>query len=173
MHYPGHDYCGPGSQEHLEKHYPARNQLDQYCKEHDLSYKRGVKDYFTSQDSDLVLMRQAYDEGGLASSVVGTAMFLKYNLQHPMSFLSNVIKMNPVKRPRYMAKRSLGASKRRKMSAVRSPFWKPLPLVTTTKKQHYTGPARPVYPASVSFRRYKRKRSRYVAKRNRRRRRRW
>lgn len=123
LHLSGHDFCGPGSEEHLEKHYPARNKLDQYCKEHDLSYKRGFVDYVTSPESDRVLMRQAYRQGGIFGNVVGGVMQLKSSLlpKPSMGRLPRDSRTRKTyRRRKYKSKPGLGWAKRRLLNNMKA-----------------------------------------------------
>lgn len=60
LHLPGYNYCGPGTKlkERLARGDKGVNQLDEYCKDHDISYNK----YQTLQGrhkADIILMKMA------------------------------------------------------------------------------------------------------------------
>lgn len=60
LHLPGYNYCGPGTRlkERIARGDKGVNKLDEYCKDHDISYNK----YHTLQDrhrADIILMKMA------------------------------------------------------------------------------------------------------------------
>lgn len=90
IHLPGYNYCGPGTNliERLARGDKGINQLDEYCKEHDIAYSRSLslKDRLKA---DIRLMKmarkriQAPDAGigeKIAAQLVNKAMLAKVKL---------------------------------------------------------------------------------------------
>lgn len=72
LHLPGYNYCGPGTRLHkrLARGDKGINQLDEYCKNHDIAYNnsRSLKD---RHKADLVLMKMAKTRSSASNSSRG------------------------------------------------------------------------------------------------------
>jgi len=62
LHLPGYSYCGPGTklQKRLLRGDPPKNQLDSYCKDHDIQYSK-YKDLESRHKADQVLENKAWE----------------------------------------------------------------------------------------------------------------
>lgn len=61
LHLPGYKYCGPGTKlkDKLEKGVEGKNQLDNFCKSHDIAYSES-KDLKSRHIADKILAEQAW-----------------------------------------------------------------------------------------------------------------
>ena len=63
-HLPGYNWCGPGTV--IEEADVPVNQLDNYCREHDINYSKS-RDKISTSEADKKLIQQAQSESGLSA----------------------------------------------------------------------------------------------------------
>lgn len=88
LHLPGYNYCGPGTnlRERLNRGDKGVNQLDEYCKQHDIAYMK-TDNLQARHEADKILMKMAKKRAStssnasvgekLAANIVKNAMLMK------------------------------------------------------------------------------------------------
>lgn len=72
LHFPGYNYCGPGTKLHerLDRGDKGVNRLDEYCKEHHISYNR-FKTLKDRHRADLKLMKMTRKRANAPDTSIG------------------------------------------------------------------------------------------------------
>lgn len=75
LHLPGYNYCGPGTklQQRLARGDKGINQLDEYCKEHDIAYNKS-SNLKERHKADIVLLKMAKKRTTALDSNIGEKM---------------------------------------------------------------------------------------------------
>lgn len=87
LHLPGYNYCGPGTRlaERLARGDKGINQLDEYCKQHDIAYNKS-SNLVDRHKADIILLKMAKKRATssntssgekIAANLVNTAMLAK------------------------------------------------------------------------------------------------
>lgn len=152
LHIPGYNYCGPGTK--LEKRLcrgdQGVNQLDEYCKEHDIAYLRTENlEQRHKADKKLMEMSKKLSHSSkasrgekLASWFVNKAMKTKlklgagkrktYSMKKMLSKISSKLKTHKTKNEKDLIKTSYGLAKKivkESKSKIKIPRIIPLPKI--------------------------------------------
>lgn len=75
LHLPGYNYCGPGTrlQERLARGDKGINQLDEYCKQHDIAYNKS-SDLEERHKADIILLKMAKKRANSPKASLGEKM---------------------------------------------------------------------------------------------------
>ena len=99
LHLPGYQFCGPGTKvfTRLNRGDKGINALDRACRIHDIEYLKYAGDNKGLKEADNRLRKTAQNIGGVASTLVDKAFFLKQlgekvNLFTPAGFAERLSK---------------------------------------------------------------------------------